>query len=186
MKKTTLSFWFIATSVAYVAYLYFTGPVDVAPSVASSTPTSSASAPASVLAATSNVTGQSSAGSSPNTGDPIALTSTTISMLVTPTPVKKSSGQYVDGTYTGSSESAYYGTVQVDAVIQGGKLAGVDFLQYPNDRRTSQSINNRAMAALKSEAIQSQSASVSVVSGATDTSTAFQQSLANALSQAKA
>ena len=103
-----------------------------------------------------------------------------------PVPVVKPSGQYVDGTYTGDSEGAYYGDVQVEAVVQGGKLSAVNFLQYPSDRRTSQSINNRAMAVLKTEAIQAQSSNVSIVSGATDTSAAFQQSLATALAQAKA
>ena len=98
----------------------------------------------------------------------------------------KPTGQYTDGTYTGNAENALYGMVQVQAVIQDGKLAGVNFLQYPSDRKTSQSISNRAMPILKSEAIQAQSANVSIVSGATEISSAFQQSLASALTQAKA
>ena len=92
---------------------------------------------------------------------------------------------YTDGTYTGSQADAYYGTVQIQVTVQGGMLTGVNFLQYPNDRRTSQSINGRAMPILKSEAIQAQNANVNIVSGATDTSMAFQQSLADALAQAK-
>ena len=92
---------------------------------------------------------------------------------------------YADGTYTGSQADAYYGTVQVQATIQNGVLADVSFLQYPSDRRTSQSINGLAMPILKSEAIQAQNANVNIVSGATDTSMAFQQSLADALTQAK-
>lgn len=94
------------------------------------------------------------------------------------------SGLYADGTYTGSSADAYYGTVQVQAVIQSGKLVAVNFLQYPSDRSTSRSINAYAMSILKSEAIQAQNANVNIVSGATDTSQAFQQSLHSALSQA--
>lgn len=85
---------------------------------------------------------------------------------------------------TGSSADAYYGTVQVQAVVQGGKLVTVNFLQYPSDRRTSQYINGAAMPMLQSEAIQAQSANVSGVSGATDTSQAFIQSLGSALAQA--
>lgn len=75
--------------------------------------------------------------------------------------------------------------VQVKATIQNGKIVAVDFLQYPNDRRTSQYINSQAMPILQSEAIQAQSANVDIVSGATDTSMAFQQSLASALAKAK-
>ncbi len=92
---------------------------------------------------------------------------------------------YTDGTYTGLPADAYYGLIQVQATIQGGKLTDVVFLQHPSDRRTSQYINGQAMPILKSEAIQAQSANVDIVSGATDSSMAFQQSLGDALAQAK-
>lgn len=94
-------------------------------------------------------------------------------------------GMYRDGEYTGTVADAYYGNIQVKAVIQSGRLADVQFLQYPNDRRTSIEINTQAMPYLKSEAIQAQNANVDIVSGATDTSLAFRQSLADALGQAK-
>lgn len=102
------------------------------------------------------------------------------------TPSTASSGQrYKDGTYTGSTADAYYGNIQVQVTISGGKITDVAFLQYPNDNGTSQFINSQAMPMLKSEAIQAQSASVDVVSGASDSSQAFQQSLSNALQQAQ-
>jgi len=103
-----------------------------------------------------------------------------------PAPVIIPKGQYTDGSYTGTSADAYYGTVQVQAVISGGKIVNVVFLNYPQDRRTSQQINSQAMSYLIQEAIAAQNANVDVVSGATDTSMAFQQSLASALAQAKA
>ncbi|MGE5393039.1 MAG: FMN-binding protein [Candidatus Saccharibacteria bacterium] len=93
-------------------------------------------------------------------------------------------GKYKDGQYVGSSVDAYYGNVQVRVTVQNGKIADVQFLDYPQDRRTSQMINSQAMPYLKEEAIQAQSANVDIVSGATDTSEAFQQSLSSALSQA--
>lgn len=92
---------------------------------------------------------------------------------------------YKDGTYTGNAVDAYYGNVQVQAIVSGGKLANVTFLQYPNDRPTSKSISSQSMPYLQQEAIASQSAQVNVISGATDTSQAFAQSLASALSQAR-
>jgi uncharacterized protein with FMN-binding domain len=80
---------------------------------------------------------------------------------------------------------AYYGPVQVQAIIQGGRLVGVNFLQYPGDRSTSRQINSQAMPMLKTEALRAQSANVSGVSGASDTSQAFVQSLSDALAKAK-
>jgi uncharacterized protein with FMN-binding domain len=102
----------------------------------------------------------------------------------TPAPAPKPAGQYKDGSYTGPSVNVFYGYVQVQAVIQGGQLADVVFLQYPSDRSTSRSINSQAMPLLTQEAIQAQSASVNGVSGASATSQGFVQSLTDALTQA--
>ena len=103
-----------------------------------------------------------------------------------PTPLPpKPIHQYVDGTYTGTVADAFYGYIQVEVFIRGGKLADVQFLQYPNDRRTSQEINSQAMPILRSEALQAQHATVDTVSGATDTSAAFIESLSAALLQAR-
>lgn len=96
-----------------------------------------------------------------------------------------SSAHYKDGTYTGSVADAYYGNIQVQVSVSGGKLIGVQFLQHPNDNPTSSFINSQAMPILRSEALQAQSANVQGVSGASDSSTAFQQSLASALQQAQ-
>lgn len=103
----------------------------------------------------------------------------------TPAPAPKPQGQYTDGTYTGSVADAYYGNVQVQVTVSGGKMTDVAFLQYPNDRNTSRRINNQAMSMLSSEAIQAQNAQVDGVSGASDTTSAFRESLTAALSQAR-
>jgi uncharacterized protein with FMN-binding domain len=101
------------------------------------------------------------------------------------TPASQPATTYKDGSYVGSAANAYYGNIQVKAVIQGGKITDVQFLQYPNDRSNSIAINQQAMPYLKQEAIQAQSAQVDTVSGATDTSQAFVQSLTDALAAAK-
>ncbi|HVW67249.1 MAG TPA: FMN-binding protein [Candidatus Peribacteraceae bacterium] len=107
----------------------------------------------------------------------------------TPPPPASSSaasrGMYKDGTYTGAAADAFYGNIQVDVTISGGKISNVQFLDYPHDRGTSVMINQQAMPYLKQEAIQAQSAPVDIVSGATDSSGAFNQSLASALNQAR-
>jgi uncharacterized protein with FMN-binding domain len=97
----------------------------------------------------------------------------------------QSNGIYKDGSYTGSVADAFYGNIQVKAVIQNGKISDVQFLQYPNDRERSIMINTQAMPYLKDEAIQAQSAQVDIVSGATDSSQAFIQSLSSALAKAQ-
>ncbi len=102
-----------------------------------------------------------------------------------PTPAPVQTGQYRDGTYTGDPADAYYGIIQVAAVVSGGKIVDVQFLQYPNDRQTSIEVNTQAMPYLKAEAIQAQNANVDIVSGATDSSYAFRQSLASALNRAR-
>lgn len=102
----------------------------------------------------------------------------------TPVP-KPPSSQYKDGQYTGDSADAYYGNIQVRVTISGGKITDVVFLDYPQDRNTSIEINSQAMPYLKQEAIAAQSANVDIVSGATDSSRAFIQSLQSALTKAK-
>jgi uncharacterized protein with FMN-binding domain len=109
--------------------------------------------------------------------------STVPTSTVTPPPQQQ--GQYKNGSYTGSVQDAFYGNIQVRAVISGGKIADVIFLQFPNDNRTSQYVNSIADPMLKQEAIAVQSAQVDIVSGASASSQAFQASLADALTLAK-
>ena len=101
------------------------------------------------------------------------------------TPVTKSTSVYKDGSYTGPVTDAYYGNVQVKAIVTGGKLTDVIFLQFPKDRAHSLQLSQDSMVALKTEAITAQSANVDIISGATQTSLGFQQSLAAALTDAK-
>ena len=103
----------------------------------------------------------------------------------TTTSTPAASGEYKDGTYTGSVADAYYGSLQVQAVVKGGALADVVFLQYPSDAGHTIELSRSSMPVLKSEAIQAQSANVNIISGATQTSEAFQKSLAAALALAK-
>lgn len=120
-----------------------------------------------------------SARSSSSTSSPSAVPTTT-------SATNTSGSLYKDGSYTGSVADAQWGFIQVKAIVQSGKITDVQFLQYPNERNRSIEINNYADPQLSSEAIQAQSANVDVVTGATDTSEAFKQSLSYALSQAKA
>ncbi len=111
----------------------------------------------------------------------------TVPSAVPPTAMVASNpgSGYKNGTYTGPSVDVNWGFVQVQATIQGGKISDVQVVQYPNERRTSLSINSIAVPMLQQEAIQAQSANVDLISGATLTSEGFQESLQSALDQAR-
>ncbi len=100
------------------------------------------------------------------------------------TGMKLAAHGYTDGVYTGPAADAYYGTIQIQALVQGGRVTALKVLRYPNDRRTSISINRQALPMLRDEAISAQSADVDIISGATLTSKAFIQSLGGALRKA--
>lgn len=108
-----------------------------------------------------------------------------VTLAAASVPASAPVGQFKDGSYRGATADAYYGLVQVQASVQGGRLASIKILQYPNDRRTSRYINSQALPMLKQEAIQAQTAQVDFISGATLTSNAFVQSLSSALDQAQ-
>jgi uncharacterized protein with FMN-binding domain len=112
------------------------------------------------------------------TDAPTSSSSTQVATKATASP-------YKDGTYTGNAADAYYGNVQVRVTISSGKLTNLEFLQYPKDHHESIQINQQAMPLLKQEAIQAQSDKIDGVSGATDTSEAFIESLTSALNQAR-
>ncbi|RWA63142.1 FMN-binding protein [Mesorhizobium sp.] len=101
-----------------------------------------------------------------------------------PVGMEVASHGYADGVYTGPPADAYYGIIQIQALVQGGQLTALKVLKYPSDRRTSININRQALPMLRDEAISAQSANVDIISGATLTSRAFIQSLRGALMKA--
>lgn len=168
MKKFFLSLTIILAFIFYSLHqrLEASDKILVSPNV-SSTPTATA--------------GQVS--TAPTTSQPSIAPTSEIKNL--PPTVQPISGQYKNGEYIGDATDAYYGNVQVKAVINDGKISDVQFLQFPSDRRTSIEINTQAMPFLKQEAIQAQNANVDIVSGATATSRAFMESLHSALTRAQ-
>jgi len=158
IKKFFLSSFVVITFIAYVVHQRFTNP----DSALSPTPTLS-----SMVA---------SQGASSSGGLPVIQSRPTAT---------SNQGLYKDGVYTGPQIDAYYGLVEVQATVKNGKISDVQFLKYPNDRRTSVRINNIAMPWLQQEAIQAQGANVNIISGATFTSEGFAMSLNAALKSAK-
>lgn len=176
MKKFFLSLIIIVAFTGYVFRQRFRGD-DAQAVIAPNNLNTSASTNTPTQALTSNTS--SGAAMPPST----TSNANTVSNSGSPKPMMQM-GKYRNGTYTGPVTDAYYGNVQVRVTVKNGKIADVQFLQYPNDRETSIYINSQAMPYLKQEAIQAQSANINIVSGATATSEAFIQSLRGALSQA--
>ena len=100
------------------------------------------------------------------------------------TQITQATTGFKDGIYTGNTINSMYGPAQVQIVISSGQITNVNFLQYPSDRSTSLRKSQMAMPVIKQEVIQSQSANVNTVSGATETSSSFIQSISSAISQA--
>lgn len=198
LNKILLSTFTIVAFTSYAAYLH--GQVlgtQATDSLAAATTTTQVSAPAAATPSASVVTQAATSPQTPSTvptAPTVAVATAEPAPASTPAPATQpaaqpqpaivSSGAFRDGTYTGTSVDVYYGYLQVQAVISGGKLTDVQILSYPNDRRDSIEINNYALPRLKQQAIAAQSAKIHGVSGATDTTYGFVQSLAAALSQA--
>jgi uncharacterized protein with FMN-binding domain len=130
-------------------------------------------APTTSSSGTATTLGSSTSASSETTNPSSASGSTT-----------QTSGTYKNGIYTGAAENTEYGTVQVAAVVSGGKITDIKFLQMPGPEGHSKEVTAFSESPLKQSALSHQSASVDFVSGATTTSQAYEQSLQVALDQA--
>lgn len=115
-----------------------------------------------------------------------AATPTASAGAATPAPpATRSSARYADGTWTGTAMEEPWGTFQVQAVIDGGRLADVVVVSEPGDRH-SRRINAQAVPWLTEAAIAAQGTAIDMISGATWTSESYLTSLQAALDAAHA
>jgi uncharacterized protein with FMN-binding domain len=187
-RKLFVSVFVIFTFVIYAVHERLAGPGQSASAnglPATPQPTTSLDVPATEVPSPTAAPLDQGQDAAPTAQPPATATTPPVDQPTVPVPASPTAaGQYRDGQYTGPQVDAYYGWVQVQAVVQHGQIADVKFLQYPHDRRTSQEINNQAMPWLTTEAIQVQSANVDIIGGATLTSQAFSESLQAALQSA--
>ena len=177
-----------------------TGDLAVQPAIVSNTTntkkqTSNIPVVNSITSTLSGLFSESNDDGLPSNFKPTVKTTTPKTVSSVPKPVSspasvavdpKKIGMYTDGTYTGDTVDAYYGNVQVQVVVSGGKITNVVALDYPQTARNSIRINSRAIPLLQQEAITAQSSNINAVSGASATSPAFISSLTSAVNQAKA
>ena len=120
------------------------------------------------------------------TTDADTTTDTEADADATETPEILSEDQvYYDGQYAGDSVRAdRWGNMQVVVVVEEGEVTDILIADYPRSTTLSDVISRNAMPTLISEAIEAQDADINMVSGATDTSRAFIESLDSALEDA--
>jgi uncharacterized protein with FMN-binding domain len=106
-------------------------------------------------------------------------------------PPSGTTSQTTSGPATGTHQivgpvvATQFGDVQVRVTISNGKITDVQPLQMPFDRQHSQELSQSAAPILHDEVLQAQSAQIDLLSGATYTSSAYQQSLQAALDQSR-
>ena len=110
-----------------------------------------------------------------------SATTDTSSQAATTAPV--ASGP-ADGTYDGSVVNTRFGTVQVQAVISGGKITDVIAKKLTDADRKSVAISQQVAPMVRTEVLTAQSAKVANISGGTYTTQAYLQSLQSALDAA--
>ena len=123
----------------------------------------------------------SSAAASSTSGSTSTATTDTSSPSATTAPVATGPA---DGTYDGSVVNTRFGTVQVQAVISGGKISDVIAVKLTDADRRSISISQQVAPMVRSEVLTAQSAKVANISGGTYTTQAYLQSLQSALDAA--
>lgn len=162
----------VTTALALVLLISFKTP-DQAALPAGSDAGNSTTGSTSNSTTTGNGSGSSSSSSSTSSSGSKAT--------ATPAPTAAT------GTVTvkGSVISTRYGDVEVQVTVANGKISNVQAIELPSGGRSGQ-ISNYVAPILASEALQAQSASIDIVSGATYTSEAYANSLQSALDQAVA
>jgi len=139
-----------------------------------STSATMATATGSETAITGSLQGQAVAGTS----------STSPGGSAPPSSSSAGSGSAGASTVTGTTAQTRYGPVQVQVEVAGSRITNVSVLQYPHSDGRDIQIANYALPQLIQHTLDSQSGSVSMVSGATYTSQGYAQSLQSALDQA--
>jgi uncharacterized protein with FMN-binding domain len=115
----------------------------------------------------------------PSTSRPVA--GAPASSSGSPGSASSSTSSTAGTTVAGSAVDVGYGTVQVQATLQGGRIVDIQALALPQNDGHSARISQQAFPMLVQQALAAQSSQISGVSGASYTSYGFVQSLKAAL-----
>ena len=147
-------------------------------------PAAPAAAPVVDLAGNTTAAPAPAAKTPAGTGKPTGKSGTKTTQPAKTTAPAKPKSEFKDGVFKGQGANNPYGTIQVSIRVSDGKIAAAD-ATYPTTGNSA-TINPNAVAQLKQETLQAQSAKVAAVSGATYTSESYVKSLQSALDAAKA
>jgi uncharacterized protein with FMN-binding domain len=171
---TRITYWLLGTfSVLVLLFGY-----DASQRPSTSTP---------LAALPGSTAGTTTGGSTSASGNGNRSNGTTSSSGNAKTPGSgNTSGSTSSGTrtVTGSTVQTQWGPVQIRLTIVGQKITHVAVLQYPHGNPRDVELANYSLPVLIRETLQSQSASIDMVSGATYTSSGYVQSLQSAIDQA--
>jgi uncharacterized protein with FMN-binding domain len=167
-----ISYWVLST-ISAVVLLYGFDASRHASTTTGALPVVSGGTAGATGGATSSAAGNSNKSSGTGGGSSSAKSG----------PSSSSTGTQTS-TVTGSVAQTQWGPVQIRLTVSGAKITRVSVLQYPNGNSRDVEIAQYALPVLIRETLQSQSASIDMVSGATYTSTGYVQSLQSALDQA--
>jgi len=180
MRRITL--WALSTLTTLVLlFSYHTSTEGAGTTLAAG---ASAQAPAAAGGSTSGSTsGSTDSGSSSSAGSPDSSGSSASSGSSGSSSSSTSSSSAAK-TYTGDSVDTRWGPVQVQIRVQNGKITASRAVVYPNGNHEDEQINSFALPVLSQEVVQSQSANIDMVSGATVTSEGYLSSLQSAIDKA--
>lgn len=169
-----------ARTQSAAAYLNADSPATVIATAAYQSPLLTPSATA-VTPSAPTIAPSATATGAASIATTVPSTATTAPLPATRTPATATAATtaaYKDGTYTGTGTSRH-GSITASVVIQGGKIISANITQCGTRYPCSD------IAALPGQVMTRQSATVDFVSGATDSSQAYQGAIKNALTQAK-
>jgi uncharacterized protein with FMN-binding domain len=92
---------------------------------------------------------------------------------------------FADGSFTSQAVRTNYGGLQVRIVMQKGRIEEVQVLEFPDRTSTSSRMSFEVLPALTAQSVARQDWDVDVISGATQTSIAFQRAMVYALRAAE-
>ena len=179
MRRITL--WALSTLTTLVLLFSYHTSTSSRSAAAAAPVIAQANAPSSTPQATTPTgTPTTSSGSSTSSGSG----SSTSTPSASSSSSSSSSSSTAAKTYAGDPVSTRFGNVQVQITVASGKITAAQVLQVPWNDNRDQEINSYAVPVLNGEVVQTQSANIDMVSGATYTSDGYIQSLQSAIDQA--
>ncbi|WP_020520869.1 FMN-binding protein [Catelliglobosispora koreensis] len=101
-----------------------------------------------------------------------------------PAPTTSQGTTLDNGTFDGTLVQTTQGPVQVRITVANGRIVDVNAIVFPNDSVRHQQVSSYALPSLREAVLNAQSAEIDTVSGATDTSFGYLESLQAAIDAA--